>query len=136
MANLFSDFMPSKPTHPRDEIDVVFDEVMLELFGPDPDGDEIVPQKLAKLFPGSLKTPRSGRKLRWPLRTTRLILLNWWTRHRAVRAENATVARLWFKPLAASLAVIEELASVGWHPLNRLVPTLRTGDRRGFDHGT
>ena len=49
--------MPSKPTLPRDEIEVVFDEVMLELFGPDPNGNEIVPQKLAKLFPGSLKTP-------------------------------------------------------------------------------
>ena len=28
--------MPSKPTLPRDEIEVVFDEVMVELFGPDP----------------------------------------------------------------------------------------------------
>ena len=45
--------VPSKPTRPRDEIEVIFDEVMLELFGPDPDGNEIVPQKLAKLFPGS-----------------------------------------------------------------------------------
>ena len=71
-----------------------------------------------------------------PSRTTRPILLDRWTRHRAVRAENATVTRLWFKALAASLAVIEELASVGWHPLNRLVPTLRTSDRKGFDHGT
>ena len=55
-ANLFSRLaeMPSKPTLLRDEIDVVFDEVMAELFGPDPDGDEIVPQKLAKLFPGPL----------------------------------------------------------------------------------
>jgi hypothetical protein len=44
--------MPSKPTAPRHEFDVIFDEVMVELFGPDPDGDEIVPQKLAKLFPG------------------------------------------------------------------------------------
>jgi hypothetical protein len=44
--------MPGKPTLPRSEIEVVFDEVMLELFGPDPDGDEIVPQKQAKLFPG------------------------------------------------------------------------------------
>jgi hypothetical protein len=43
---------PSKPTLPRDEIDVAFDEAMAELFGPDPDGNEIVPQKLAKLFPG------------------------------------------------------------------------------------
>ena len=40
---------------PRDEIDLAFDEVMAELFGPDSDGDEIVPQKLAKLFPGSLR---------------------------------------------------------------------------------
>jgi hypothetical protein len=44
--------MPSKPTLPRNEFEVAFDEVMMELFGPDPDGDEIVPQKLAKLFPG------------------------------------------------------------------------------------
>ena len=51
--------MPSKPTLPRNEIDVVFDEVMAELFGPDPEGNEIVAQKLAKLFPGSLKTLRS-----------------------------------------------------------------------------
>jgi hypothetical protein len=43
--------MPSKPTLPRDEIEVAFDEVMVELFGPDPDGDDIVPQKLARLFP-------------------------------------------------------------------------------------
>ena len=42
---------PSKPTLPRDEIEVAFDEVMVELFGPDPDGDDIVPQKLARLFP-------------------------------------------------------------------------------------
>jgi hypothetical protein len=42
----------NKPALPPDEFDVAFDEVMAELFGPDPDGDEIVPQKLAKLFPG------------------------------------------------------------------------------------
>ena len=40
------------PTLPRDEFDVVFDEMMVELFGPDADGNEIVPQKLANLFPG------------------------------------------------------------------------------------
>jgi hypothetical protein len=28
--------MPSKPTPPHDEFDVVFDEMMVELFGPDP----------------------------------------------------------------------------------------------------
>jgi hypothetical protein len=42
--------MASKTALPRSEFDVVFDEVMTELFGPDPNGDEIVPQKLAKLF--------------------------------------------------------------------------------------
>jgi hypothetical protein len=47
--------MPNKPTLPRDEIDVAFDKVWVELFGPDPDGDDIVPQKLAKLFPGSVR---------------------------------------------------------------------------------
>jgi hypothetical protein len=51
--------MPSKPAPPRDEIEVALDEVMVELFGPDPDGNEIVPKKLAELFPGSLKSPRS-----------------------------------------------------------------------------
>ena len=45
----------SKPTLPRDEIGVTLDEVMVELFGPDPDGNEIVPQKLAKLFPGNAR---------------------------------------------------------------------------------
>jgi hypothetical protein len=33
------------------------DEVMAELFGPDPDGNEIVPQKLAKLFRFELREP-------------------------------------------------------------------------------
>jgi hypothetical protein len=48
--------IPSKPSLPRDDFDVIFDEVMIELFGSDPNGDEIVPQKLAKLFTGSLTT--------------------------------------------------------------------------------
>jgi hypothetical protein len=39
--------------NPRSELDVFFDDLMTELFGPDPDANEIVPQKLAKLFPGS-----------------------------------------------------------------------------------
>jgi hypothetical protein len=50
----------NKPVPPRSDIEVAIDEVMVELFGPDPDGDEIVPQKLATLFPGSLKTAREG----------------------------------------------------------------------------
>jgi hypothetical protein len=40
----------SETVLPRSELDVFFDDLMAELFGPDPDG-EIVPQKLAKLFP-------------------------------------------------------------------------------------
>jgi hypothetical protein len=31
--------VPSKPTLPRSEIEVAFDEVMEELFGPNPDGN-------------------------------------------------------------------------------------------------
>ena len=69
-------------------------------------------------------------------RTTGSIFLNWWTWHRPKRAEHTTIAGLGFKPLATPLTVIEILASVGWHPLNRLVPTHRAGNRRGFDHGT
>ena len=49
--------MPTtKSALPRDELDVFFDELIMELFDPDPDGDEIVPQKLASMFPGSLET--------------------------------------------------------------------------------
>lgn len=54
--------MPSKPTLPRDEFEVIFDEVMVELFGPDPDGNEIVPQKLAKLFPPDSKWSHLARR--------------------------------------------------------------------------
>ena len=68
------------------------------------------------------------------LGTTSVILLDWRTWYGTVRAERAAIARFRFKLLAASLAVIEELASVGWHPLNRLVPTFRTRDCGGFDH--
>jgi hypothetical protein len=59
-----------------------------------------------------------------------------WTWHRPVRAEHTTIAGFWFKPFATSLAVIEKLASIDWHPLDRLVPTLRAGNRRGFNHST
>lgn len=49
----------SEPVLPPSEFEVAFDEAIKEIFGPDPDGDEIVPHKLAKLFPGSLKMPPS-----------------------------------------------------------------------------
>jgi hypothetical protein len=77
----------------------------------------------------------SGCQLRHS-RTTSFILLDRWAWHRPVRAEYAAIARLWFKPLATSLAVIEKLARIGWHLLSRLVPALRTGDCGGFNHGT
>jgi hypothetical protein len=69
-------------------------------------------------------------------RTTSFVLLDWRTWHRPIRAEHATIAGLRLKPLATSLAVIEELASVGWHLLSRLVPALRTSDCGNCDHGT
>jgi hypothetical protein len=77
----------------------------------------------------------SGCQLRHS-RTTSFILLDRWAWHRPVRAEYTAIARLWFKPLATSLAVIEKLARIGWHLLSRLVPALRTGDCGGFNHGT
>jgi hypothetical protein len=69
-------------------------------------------------------------------RTTSFILLDRWTWHRPVRAEHTAIARLWFKPLATSLAVIEKLAGIGWHLLSCLMPALRTGDCAVFDHDT
>jgi len=60
--------------------------------------------------------------------------LNRRTRHVAIRAEHTTVARLGLRSHTASLAVIEELASVGWHLLDGLMRTLWTRDRGGFDH--
>jgi hypothetical protein len=62
--------------------------------------------------------------------------LDWWAWDRSVRAEHATIARLRLQPLATSLTVIEELASVKRHLFNCLVPTPRTGDCGFFDHGT
>jgi len=41
-------------TDAREELDLAFDDAMEKVFGPGPgnDGDDIVPQKLAKQFPG------------------------------------------------------------------------------------
>jgi hypothetical protein len=60
--------------------------------------------------------------------------LDWGAWHRSVRAEHATIAPFRLKSFATSLAVIEILASIGWHLLSRLMPTLRTGDCGCFDH--
>src|SRR6185437_12474728 len=57
-------------------------------------------------------------------------------RHRAVGAEHAAVARLGLEPLAASFAVIEKLASIRGHSLNRLMLAFGAGDRRLHDHRT
>lgn len=49
------------PVFRRDEICLAVDKAFEEVFGPSPDGKDkdIVPRKLAKLFPGSFKTFRS-----------------------------------------------------------------------------
>jgi hypothetical protein len=58
------------------------------------------------------------------------ILLDWGTRHRTVGTKNTAVARERLEPFAAALAVVEELAGVARHRLNRLMIALRTGERR------
>jgi hypothetical protein len=57
------------------------------------------------------------------------VLLDRRARHRAVRTEHATVVCERLEPRSAALAVIEKLASVGWHRLGRLMTAIRTGDR-------
>src|ERR1043166_8513147 len=52
------------------------------------------------------------------------------TRHGAVGTKHATIAPFGLQPDATPLAVIEELASIGWHEFDRLVPALWTGERR------
>src|SRR5258708_6005475 len=54
--------------------------------------------------------------------------------HRAVGAKHAAFARLGLQPLAASIAVIEELAGVGGHPLGGGVAALRAGDGGLLNH--
>jgi hypothetical protein len=66
------------------------------------------------------------------LRTT-ITRLYGWTRRQAVRAIHAAITDFWFKPLAAALSVIEELAGVGRHVLRCLMTTLRARDRRNFN---
>ncbi len=43
-----------EPVFRRDELCLAFDRAMNEVFGPkaDNDGDDIVPQKLSRIFPG------------------------------------------------------------------------------------
>jgi hypothetical protein len=55
--------------------------------------------------------------------------------HGPVRTKDAAIAQLWLKPLATSLAVIEELARIGRHAFGFLMPAIWTGDCGNFDHG-
>src|SRR5438128_2167674 len=52
------------------------------------------------------------------------------TRHGAVGTKHATIALFGLQPDATPLAVIEELASIGWHEFDRLVSALWTSERR------
>jgi hypothetical protein len=61
--------------------------------------------------------------VRWtplPAATTQVALYRW-ARHRTVRAEHAAIAREGLEPFAATLAVVEELASIGRHRLGALL---------------
>lgn len=60
--------------------------------------------------------------------------MNWWARHRAVRAENAAIAGLRFEPLAAVFAIVEELAGIRRHVLSRLMAALGASDCGVCDH--
>jgi hypothetical protein len=68
------------------------------------------------------------------LRTATGVGLNGRARHGAVRTEHATIAWQRFQPLAASFAVIEELARVGRHGLGCPMPTPGTSQCRFLDH--
>jgi hypothetical protein len=57
------------------------------------------------------------------------LLLDRWTRHGAVGAEHAAVAGFRTEQLAATLAVVEKLASVGRHGFGCPMAAMRTGQR-------
>jgi len=77
----------------------------------------------------------TGLQLGRSSRTTRPILLNRWARHRSIWTKYAAVSRFWFEPLATALAVIEELAGVSWHSLDRRMAAFRASYCRLLDHG-
>ena len=63
------------------------------------------------------------------------LFLNWRTRHRAVRAEHAAVARLRSKQTVAVSTLVEKLARIGRHDLPYGDAALRAG-QHGFEHHT
>src|SRR5450755_4365214 len=65
---------------------------------------------------------------------TRSLPLDRRTRHRPIRTEHATIARLRLEPFATALAVIEKSAGVGRHLLHGPMPAFWTGDCRFEDH--
>src|SRR5690348_8501747 len=67
--------------------------------------------------------------IRQPLPAARLLLLDRWTRHAAIGAEHAAVARFRPEQLAATPTVVEELACVSRHGLGGLMAAMRTGQR-------
>jgi len=60
--------------------------------------------------------------------TTRSRLLHGRTLNRPVRAENATIARLWPKARMTTRALMEEEAGVGGHDLDRRKTASRAGE--------
>jgi hypothetical protein len=61
---------------------------------------------------------RGGSGRRGPRHATTVVGLNRRTRNRAIGAKYATVASEGLKPCPAALAVMEELAGIGWHDLH------------------
>ncbi len=64
-----------------------------------------------------------------PLSAAARLLLHRRARHVAVRAEHAAVTRFRPKQIAATCAVIKELAGIGRHGLGDLMTAMRTGQR-------
>jgi hypothetical protein len=60
--------------------------------------------------------------------TTRLVLLNGRTSNRSIGAKYAAIARERLKTLAATLAVVKELAGVGGHGFDALMAARRAGE--------
>jgi hypothetical protein len=58
-----------------------------------------------------------------------LVLLRWRARNRTIGAKHAAIARKRLQSRAAAFAVIEELAGVSGHGLDRLMAAFRAGKR-------
>jgi hypothetical protein len=69
------------------------------------------------------------------LATAAALLLDGWTRHRAVRAKNAAVAGLRLKQCFTASALVKVLARVSRHDFFPLLSAIRTGQYRLQDNG-